>query len=198
MILFVEGDTVDDNRFWDQTDKSWTVWLLAIIYGLLPPRMMRIFKPVNFHSDRMAMVGDIFFGRTPAHNCTNNWYIFFLISYVLYIFFLPCRLLPVAVVAGAVWLNIHENMCSDVLVLNYASEFRYIVLIRFSSSLLEIWFCQIMFEFSFDVPLTIRISFIASHCGLNACSRELGHGEICAKLCFARATGRGLRTSWQT
>ena len=81
------------------------------------------------------------------------------------------------------------------LVLNYASEFRYIVLIRFSSSLLEICFCQIMFEFSFDVPLTIRISFIASHCGLNACSRELGHGEICVKLCFARATGRGLRTN---
>lgn len=84
------------------------------------------------------------------------------------------------------------------LVLNYASKFRYIVLIRFSSSLLEICFCQIMFEFSFDVPLTIRISFIASHCGLNACSRELGHGEICVKLCFARATGRGLRTNWQT
>ena len=85
MILLVKGDTVDDNRFWDQTDKSWVVWLLAIIYGLLTPRMMRIFKPVNFHSDKM--VGDIFFGRTPADNCTNSWYKYFWISYVLYIFF---------------------------------------------------------------------------------------------------------------
>lgn len=195
MILFVKGDTVDDNRFWDQTDKSWVVWLLAIIYGLLTPRMMRIFKPVNFHSDKM--VGDIFFGRTPADNCTNSWYKYFWISYVLYIFYhVDC--FPLQWLQGQFDWTYMKICVQTFLVLNYASEFRYIVLIRFSSSLLEICFCQIMFEFSFDVPLTIRISFIASHCGLNACSRELGHGEICVKLCFARATGRGLRTNWQT
>ena len=196
MILFVKGDTVDDNRFWDQTDKSWVVWLLAIIYGLLTPRMMRIFKPVNFHSDKM--VGDIFFGRTPAHNCTNSWYKYFWISYVLYIFFYHVDCFPLQWLQGQFDWTYMKICVQTFLVLNYASEFRYIVLIRFSSSLLEICFCQIMFEFSFDVPLTIRISFIASHCGLNACSRELGHGEICVKLCFARATGRGLRTNWQT
>ena len=196
MILLVKGDTVDDNRFWDQTDKSWVVWLLAIIYGLLTPRMMRIFKPVNFHSDKM--VGDIFFGRTPAHNCTNSWYKYFWISYVLYIFFYHVDCFPLQWLQGQFDWTYMKICVQTFLVLNYASEFRYIVLIRFSSSLLEICFCQIMFEFSFDVPLTIRISFIASHCGLNACSRELGHGEICVKLCFARATGRGLRTNWQT
>lgn len=196
MILFVKGDTVDDNRFWDQTDKSWVVWLLAIIYGLLTPRMMRIFKPVNFHSDKM--VGDIFFGRTPADNCTNSWYKYFWISYVLYIFFYHVDCFPLQWLQGQFDWTYMKICVQTILVLNYASEFRYIVLIRFSSSLLEICFCQIMFEFSFDVPLTIRISFIASHCGLNACSRELGHGEICVKLCFARATGRGLRTNWQT
>ena len=196
MILFVKGDTVDDNRFWDQTDKSWVVWLLAIIYGLLTPRMMRIFKPVNFHSEKM--VGGIFFGRTPAHNCTNSWYKYFWISYVLYIFFYHVDCFPLQWLQGQFDWTYMKICVQTFLVLNYASEFRYIVLIRFSSSLLEICFCQIMFEFSFDVPLTIRISFIASHCGLNACSRELGHGEICVKLCFARATGRGLRTNWQT
>ena len=150
MILFVKGDTVDDNRFWDQTDKSWVVWLLAIIYGLLTPRMMRIFKPVNFHSDKM--VGDIYFGRTPAHNCTNSWYKYVLISYVLYIFYhVDC--FPLQLLQGQFDWTYMKICVQAFLVLNYASRFRYIVLIRFSSSLLEIWFCQVMFEFSFDVPL---------------------------------------------
>lgn len=153
MILFVKGDTVDDNRFWDQTDKSWVVWLLAIIYGLLTPRMMRIFKPVNFHSDKM--VGDIFFGRTPADNCTNSWYKYFWISYVLYIFFYHVDCFPLQWLQGQFDWTYMKICVQTILVLNYASEFRYIVLIRFSSSLLEICFCQIMFEFSF-VPLTIH------------------------------------------
>ena len=153
VILFVEGDTVDDDRFWDQTDKSWAVWLLAIIYGLLTPRMMRIFKPVNFHSDKM--VGDICLAEhrhTTIRTADTNifWHLLFCFCF----YHVDC--FPLQGLQGQFDWTCMKICVQAILVLNYASEFRYIVLIRCSSSLLEFSDGQVMFEFSFDVPLTIE------------------------------------------